>query len=268
MSILPLFIVLTVVISTIAHINQEKIIEIVNQLFPKVTQNFLMFIFNMLSEKRTIFGVFGFLLAFYFSTRLFATLHNALVYVYDGKDVGIKRTAIVYLLGVPIFHFIIVAIYIIGLFITSFFDLLSNTFFLEYLMSIATQLGLKDVILTIFGSKDIITIFSFFIIYAVVYHYLAPRESRNLFDTVLISVFSAFFLYFLKALFNHIIIYSTSVNPIYGSLSGIFAFLLWLHMGFSSILIGARVIYYLERFRMERRILRNPKFLPEPEQSE
>ena len=65
MSILPLFIVLTVVISTIAHINQEKIIEIVNQLFPKVTQDFLMFIFNMLSEKRTIFGLFGFLLALF-----------------------------------------------------------------------------------------------------------------------------------------------------------------------------------------------------------
>ena len=61
------------------------------------------------------------------------------------------------------------------------------------------------------------------------------------------TIFISLILFLLKTGFNSYIILASKTNPIYGTLSGIFAFLAWLYMSFGAILIGARMLYYLEK---------------------
>ena len=251
MSLVPLLIVLTVGASYIANIKEETIIRIIGALFPEVTQNFMTFAVKLLSEQRTFFGIFGFLVAFYFSTRLFTALHTALIYTFEGKEVGLKRTALVYILGVPIFKFLIIFIYIVSIVLSSTLSILTNSIIWESLKNFFQKIGIGDIFLLVTNITNIVIFISFFIILFVIYHYLAPREEKILKDTILVTFISSFLLFVTKELFNQFIVLAAKTNPLYGSLSGIFTFLLWLYIGFSIVIIGSRVIYYLERYYIE-----------------
>ncbi len=253
MSLVPLLVVLTVGASYIAHINEETIIKIIGALFPEVTQDFITFTVNLLSEQRTFFGIFGFFVAFYFSTRLFTALHTALIFTFEGKDVGLKRTALVYILGVPIFKFIIIFIYIVSIVLSSTLSILTNSIVWEALRNFFYKIGVGDIFVLITNITNIVIFVSFFIILFVIYHYLAPREEKILKDTIIVSLISSFLLFITKELFNQFIVLAAKSNPLYGSLSGIFTFLLWLYIGFSIVIVGSRVIYYLEKYYIKVR---------------
>ncbi len=246
MSLVPLLIVITVGASYIAHIKEEAIIKIIGALFPEVTQEFILFTVKLLSEQRTFFGIFGFLLAFYFSTRLFTALHTALNHTFN-KDSGFKRTALVYILGVPIFKFIVIFIYIVSIVISSTLSILTNSLIWETLKNFFYKIGIGDIFVLITNITNIVIFISFFIILFVIYHFLAPREEKFLKDTILVSILSSFLLFTTKELFNQFIALAAKTNPLYGSLSGIFTFLLWLYIGFSIVIIGSRTIYNLEK---------------------
>jgi membrane protein len=251
MSLVPLLIVITVGASYIAHIKEETIIKIIGALFPEVTHEFMTFAVKLLSEQRAFFGILGFFVAFYFSTRLFTALHTALIYTFEGKEVGLKRTALVYFLGVPIFKFIIIFIYIVSIVLSSTLSILTNSLIWETIKKFFYKIGVGDVFVLLTNITNIVIFLSFFIILFVIYHFLAPREEKILRDTVLVSLISSFLLFITKELFNQFIVLAAKSNPLYGSLSGIFTFLLWLYIGFSIVIIGSRVIYYLEKYYIE-----------------
>ncbi len=251
MSLVPLLIVLTVGASYIANIKEETIIKVIGALFPEVTQNFMTFAVKLLSEQRTFFGIFGFLVAFYFSTRLFTALHTALIYTFEGKEVGLKRTALVYILGVPIFKFLIIFIYIVSIVLSSTLSILTNSIIWESLKNFFYKLGIGDIFVLVTNITNIVIFISFFIILFVIYHFLAPREEKILKDTILVTLISSFLLFITKELFNQFIVLAAKTNPLYGSLSGIFTFLLWLYIGFSIVIIGSRTVYYLEKYYIE-----------------
>ena len=251
MSLLPLLIVLTVGASYIANIKEEAIIRIIGTLFPEVTQNFISFAVELLSGQREFFGIFGFIIAFYFSTRLFTALHTALIFTFEGKDVGLKRSALVYFLGVPIFKFLVIFIYIVSIIISSILSVLTNSIIWESIKNFFYKIGIGDLFLLLTNITNIVIMVSFFIIFFVVYHYLAPREEKIVKDSIIVSLISSIILFITKELFNMFIVIAAKTNPVYGSLSGIFAFLLWLYIGFSIITIGSRIIYYLEGYYIE-----------------
>lgn len=251
MSLVPLLIVLTVGASFIANIKEETIIKTIGALFPDVTQDFMTFAVKLLSEQRTFFGILGFFVAFYFSTRLFTALHTALIFTFEGKDVGLKRTALVYILGVPIFKFLVIFIYIVSIVISSTLSILTNSIVWEALKNFFYKIGIGDIFVLVTNITNIVIILSFFIILFVIFHYLAPREEKVMKDTVFVSLISSFLLFITKELFNQFIVLAAKSNPIYGSLSGIFTFLLWLYIGFSIVIISSRAIFYLEKYYFE-----------------
>jgi membrane protein len=95
MSIVPLFIVLTVIISFFAT-DYKIIVDLISEFFPDITNQFLKLV-DYLSEKRAIFGIAGFFIAFYFANSIFTSLHNAVVYVFENPKVSIKKAALIHL---------------------------------------------------------------------------------------------------------------------------------------------------------------------------
>ncbi|NPA51844.1 MAG: hypothetical protein GXO22_03015 [Aquificae bacterium] len=247
MSLFPLFILVIIISTYIIHLNYEELIKIFDQFFPETSKTFLDVIVS-LSSKRAVFGIFSFIVAFYFASNLFTTLYSAIVYTFEGKGFEIRKFALIYILGIPIFKLILITIYTISIFLTVMWDLITGSVIWDYVYSLFKQLNLEFVLTLIFNVTSILTFLLFWLILFVIYFYLAPRKNPKHRNTVFVSLLVAVLLFFIKYIFNQLIIFVAKVNPIYGSLSGIFAFLVWLHVGFGLVLIGSRMIYYLEDY--------------------
>ena len=245
MSLFPLLILVIIISTYIIHLNYQDLLKIFDQFFPEASKTFLEVIIA-LSSKRTVFGVFSFMVAFYFASNLFTTLYSAIIHTFEGKGFEIKKFALIYILGIPIFKLVLITVYTLSIVLTVVWDILTTSIVWEYISGFFSQLHLEIVLEVLFNITSILTFFLFWIILFVIYVYLTPRENPVLKNTILVSLLISTVLFLIKNLFNMVIIYAAKVNPIYGSLSGIFAFLVWLHVGFSLVLIGSRMIFYLE----------------------
>jgi len=245
MSFFPLLFVLTVLISFIADIKMEIITDVLNRLFPSVTQTFVDLLVS-LSKQRTVFGIIGLLISFYFATGIFSSIHTAIVYVFEGRDVGIQKTALVYILGVPVFTVALIFIYISGVVLSFIFEGMFHTKLWEIISDYAYKIGIFFLIDYVINITNIVQIITYFTIIFLIYRFLTPLKIVNLRDIISVTTVISLILFFLKSAFNYYVAFASKANPIYGSLSGIFAFLAWLYISFGFILVGARVLFYLE----------------------
>jgi len=245
MSFFPLLLFLTVGISYIVSINTEAIISALQKFFPDITQQFLKLLIT-LAEKRNIFGFFGLVISFYFATSIFTALHSAFVYIFDGREESIKKKALVYLLGVPIFTVLLLIIYLFGSFVSILLDIIKGFELWKHVEEVFGFVHLKFLLDLLTNVGMIVQFTGFLIILFMLYKYLTPHlihKSRIIFY---VSVLIATILIILSMLFNKYILIASKANPIYGALSGIFAFLAWLYLTFGIILIGGRMLFYLE----------------------
>jgi membrane protein len=245
MSFFPLLFVLTVILSYIADIKMDIIVDVLNRLFPSITKTFVNFLVS-LSKKRAVFGFLGVIVSFYFATGIFSSIHTALVHVFEGRDVGIQKTALVYILGIPIFTVALIFIYILGVVLSFVVEGFMHTtvwkLFFEYL----SKVGLHDIVMFFVNITNMIQFTTYFIIIFLIYRFLTPLRVINLKNILWITALISVFLFFLKSAFNYYVSFASKANPIYGSLSGIFAFLAWLYISFGFILVGARILFYME----------------------
>jgi len=245
MSFFPLLFVLTVILSYIADIKMDIIIDVLNRFFPSITKTFVDFLVS-LSKKRAVFGFLGVFVSFYFASGIFSSIHTALVHVFEGRNVGIQKTALVYILGIPIFTVALIFIYLLGVVLSFIVEGFMHTklwkLFFEYL----SKIGLHDIVMFFVNITNIIQFITYFIIIFLIYRFLAPLKVVNLKNIFWITILISIFLFFLKSAFNSYVSFASKANPIYGSLSGIFAFLAWLYISFGFILVGARVLFYME----------------------
>ncbi|WP_297453057.1 YhjD/YihY/BrkB family envelope integrity protein [Persephonella sp.] len=250
MSFFPLLIFITVVVSYFATINTQAIVETLQKLFPQITQEFLNLLVT-LTEKRTFFGIGSLIISFYFASSIFTSLHSAFIHVFENREESIKKKALVYLLGVPIFTLILLGIYFIGLLISFLINLIKEFTVWQMLYKILSGIHL-EFLLDIFGNVGLIVqLISFVFIMFILYKYLAPHTIYNWKTVFNVGFFIAILLFLISLVFNKYIIIASKANPIYGALSGIFAFLAWLYLSFGIILIGARMLYYLEQVQSE-----------------
>ncbi len=253
MSLFPLLILVIIISTYVIHMNYQDILKIFDQFFPEASKTFLD-VLVALSSQRTVFGIFSFIIAFYFASNLFTTLYSAIVYTFEGEGFEIKKFALIYILGVPIFKLVLITVYTFSIFLTVIWDIITGSIVWDYIYKFFVQLNLEFILIVIFNITSILTFFLFWLILFVIYIYLTPRKHSTLRNTVLISLLIASILFFIKYLFNMLILYVAKINPIYGSLSGIFAFLVWLHVGFSLVLIGSRMFYYLEDYLLRAKM--------------
>ncbi len=250
MSFFPLLLFLTVGLSYLISINTGIIIDALQKFFPEITQQFLQLLIT-LAEKRTIFGFIGLFVSFYFATSIFTSLHTAFEHIFGGREESIKKRALVYILGVPVFTISLLAVYFLGSFISFVFSLIKSFKLWIYLEEILGTVHLKFLLDTMTNVSLIVQFIGFCIILFILYKYLAPHFIYDLRIIFYVSVFIAAFLFVLSILFNKYILIASKANPIYGTLSGIFAFLAWLYISYGIILIGGRMLYYLEVLEKE-----------------
>ncbi len=260
MSFFPLLFVLTVILSYVADIKMDIIVDVINRLFPSITKSFVDFLVS-LSKKRAVFGFLGVVISFYFATGIFSSIHTALVHVFEGRDVGIQKTALVYILGVPVFTIALILIYITGVILSFLIEGFMHTtvwkLFFEYL----SKIGLDSIVMFFVNITNVIQITTYFIIIFLLYRFLTPLRVVNLKNIIWITLFMSIILFLLKSAFNLYVSFASKANPIYGSLSGIFAFLAWLYISFGFILVGARVLFYMESVDILKEKLQNLKLL-------
>jgi membrane protein len=78
-----------------------------------------------------------------------------------------------------------------------------------------------------------------------IYNFLTPYNDFGKKNLIFVSLLIAMLLSALKFGFDKYIVMVSKTNPIYGSLSGIFAFLAWLYLSYGIILIGGRTLFYI-----------------------
>ncbi|RUM56832.1 MAG: hypothetical protein DSY59_02940 [Persephonella sp.] len=245
MSLVPLFMVLTVLISYIFNFNTDFFIKIAQEFFPSITQEFLDFVLT-LSNQGAIFGIIGFLISFFFATNIFTAMYTAFGYIFENKT-SIKKSAFIRLFAIPTFIFILVLLYISNLFISTLLDIFMSFSLWRYIENIFGNLHIQVILNSITDISRIIQILTYFLMVFFIYKFLTPSYKTTLREIIITSVFISFILYILKTLFSIYIIFSSKTNPIYGSLSGIFAFLAWLYVSYGTILFGGRILYYFEK---------------------
>ena len=245
MSFFPLVLFLTAGLSYLLSINTEIIVSTLQKFFPQITQQFLNLLIT-LSEKRTLFGIAGLILSFYFATNIFTSLHTAFVHIFDGREESIKKKALIYLLGIPVFTVVLIAIYFLGSFLSFLLKVVKGFQLWEYIENVFGIVHLKFLLDTLTNAGMLIQFLGFVIILFVLYKYLAPHFIYRAKIIFYVSVLVALLLFVLSLVFNNYIILASKANPIYGALSGIFAFLAWLYITYGIILIGGRMLFYLE----------------------
>ena len=244
MSLVPFFFVITAIFSKITVINEEVVFTLIKQIFPQNAEAFFSFI-QQASSKATVYGFIGFLISFYFSTRIFTALHEAILYVFEEKEVSVKKLALVYIFATPLFMVALIFIYTISLFVAVFYDFIIHSFLWHDIINLFKTLKLDWLLIYMSDFSKILNFITFFIILIFAYYYFPPVEDKSLKKVVYVAFFVALMLILVKEIFTIYITFAAKTNPVYASLSGIFAFLAWLYVSFNLILIGARALYYL-----------------------
>ncbi len=244
MSLVPFFFVITAIFSKITVINEDVVFTLIKQIFPQNAEAFFSFI-QQASSKATVYGFIGFAISFYFSTRIFTALHEAILYVFEEHEVSVKKIAFVYLFATPIFMIALVFIYTVSILAAVFYDLLVHSFVWHDIQSLFRAFNLDWLLLYMADFSKILNFITFFIILIFAYYYFPPVKEKSLRKVIYISFIVALLLIAVKEIFTIYITFAAKTNPVYASLSGIFAFLAWLYVSFNLILIGARALYYL-----------------------
>ncbi|MDQ7056313.1 MAG: hypothetical protein Q9M89_07630 [Persephonella sp.] len=97
------------------------------------------------------------------------------MYIFDGREEGVKKKALIYLMGVPVFTAALVAIYLLGSFVSFILGLIKEFQLWKYLEEILGIVHLKF-LLEIFTNAGMIVQFTgFLIILFILYRYLSPH---------------------------------------------------------------------------------------------
>ncbi len=246
MSFLPLLVVLTILASIFVNLQEEFIRKMLAEFFPSKAQSFFEYVINLTSGS-LVFGISSFILSFYFAGNIFTTLHDALNNIFEKKSSSIKRITLIRVFGIPTLIFVLVFIYMINTFLTITLDLIENSHLWNYVIIYLSKYNLKFILFLFDAIPLIIHPTAYFILMFAIYKFLTPYNDFKKKDLIFISVLIAIILFLLKLGFDKYIVMASRTNPIYGSLSGIFAFLAWLYLSYGIILIGGRTLFYIRK---------------------
>jgi len=245
MSFLPLLVVLTVLASIFVNMQEEFIRKMLAEFFPSKAQDFFEYVVNLTSGS-IIFGISNFLLSFYFAGNIFITLHDALNNVFGAKSSSIKRITLIRVFGIPTLIFVLVFIYMLNTFLTLILDLIKNSTLWNYVIIYLSKYNLGFILFLFDAIPLVIHPTAYLILMLAIYKFLTPYGAYKKRDLFAVGLLIAIFLFLLKLGFDKYIVMASKTNPIYGSLSGIFAFLAWLYLSYGVILIGGRTLFYIK----------------------
>jgi membrane protein len=236
-SIVPLMIVITSLIPFLpykAHIFMEPIEALLPQ-----GLNYLDKIMLILGKQRKLYGFLSFIIAYYAATGVFRVLYKSLVVIFEVPIQRHRKNLTIQFLSVPLFMLTMFFLYLTSSILSIVMLYINKTIVFEAFIS-------SQFTILFLNLANIVTFLSFFLLILLIYHILAPRELPKWQNSIIISLIISVVFLFIKDFFNKIIIFLTTVNPIYGTFGSIVGILAWLFISFNVLLVGARVIYYLE----------------------
>lgn len=249
MSFISIFALVLLIASKLMMLNLGEVYYILSQFFPEVAEKFVHTMY-LISKQSDSFNLFFVILAFYFSKDLFVALVKAFSYITQGYQKQ-KRNVYIMIFSLPVVVLIITLIYLLKFLINFFLTyFMSGIPYLEILFGKeitnkihTTLIYIREVLS--FGVLFEFTVLFMFILFA--YRLLIETKSITKTQVVYVSVLVSVLILVLKAVFGVIYGVFLTKSPLFAVMGSIFIVIVWVKMMFDMILIGGRLIYYLEK---------------------
>ena len=220
----PMFVFFTAIITHTPYMDLKKIEQFIVEHFPRQTHTILNEIFKV-QKYGNIASAVSLALSYFFSVSFIKKIARSFYYVVEDKFR--KKHEFFFWIFLPI-SFV-------------FFGILSSLFFS---ISVFLKLHFKEIPKFL---PDVVSSLPFFFFIIVLYISFIKIEKK------LSLLFSGMFIFFTNVLLQYSFTLYTSYifkgSVLYGSLSSIVLFLIWLNVNFIVILVGARYIYRYETIK-------------------
>ncbi|MCW4574009.1 YhjD/YihY/BrkB family envelope integrity protein [Venenivibrio stagnispumantis] len=236
MSLIPLLFFIIHTTSLIAYNHIKQVIEYLYILFPEQVYNFVNLIVDI-SMKNKSFGVISLILSIYFSKDFFFSLQDAINFTFEDRKIEAKKKRLVVILSLPFLTFLIILfilIQLIFMFIINFFKDFSIFSFIAEYITLIQKISLIFEFIAVF-----------FLMFSI-YYFLLPFNNLSKYQIGLVSSFITILIQIIKYIFNLYLSYVSHINSVYVAAGGIFAFLIWIKLNFDVILIGSRILFYID----------------------
>lgn len=219
LSLAPLTIVLVNLLSLLPAMDPRKIGEITDRIFPQYTLKIVHEILEVQRRSKET-SALALLLSYFFSVGFVKHIGRAFSLVSEGK-MGEKR---------EVFYWVFMPVFLLGV-----VALISLSFFLSVYLKFILPKGFALLIEVFYILPGTVTVFLLYLSFL--------KVKKNLFSLLLSSFIVATLLYIMQFVFSFYLAKIFKGNILYGSLSSVVVFLLWMNLIFLALLFGARLIY-------------------------
>ncbi|MCX7738172.1 MAG: YihY/virulence factor BrkB family protein [Hydrogenothermaceae bacterium] len=249
LSLFFIFLFITVLVSKVLILNIREVFYILYQLFPEVTERFVQGMFN-LSKQPNSLNIIAFILSIYFSKDFFLSLNRAFSYVTEKQN---RPRFNLYLmsLSLPFLFTLILFLYLIKVLIQWLVNYFSSlVLYLNVLFGESVTIYLHNLVLKLYSLLFLNYIFEVVILSSFVYSgyfFLLRFEKSMGRDVFIVSLVVSILILLLKRIFEAVTSIVFSKSPLFVIMGSVFIVIMWLRIMFDIILIGARLLFYLEK---------------------
>jgi len=219
LSLAPLTIVLVNLLSLLPVMDPRNIEEITDKIFPQYTLKIVHEILEVQKRSRET-SILALLLSYFFSVGFVKHIGRAFSLVSEGR-MGEKR---------EIFYWFFMPVFLLGTVV-----LISLSFFLSVYLKLIIPKGFALVVEASYILPGTIVIFLLYLSFL--------RSEKKVAFLFLTSFTVSALLYLMQFLFSFYLAKIFRGNILYGSLSSVVVFLIWMNLIFLTLLFGARLIY-------------------------
>jgi membrane protein len=237
-NLVPFIMLLLALVGTYLYNDQEVFSyiraffgDVVPALDPKIMKKFSDVILN-----RKIAGILGFVGLLWFSTCVFGSLRIALNIVFRAeKGMGMLRG-----IGIDILMIFLAGILLLVSMILSS----AVTFMQDYEGQISVAIGPTIQWILKYLLPFFLTVGMFFLIYKII-----PNKEVHFKSALQAAFFTGMLWELAKHLFSWYVIHFARYSILYGSLSTLFVFILWVYYSSTILIVGGEFAYFLEEDR-------------------
>ena len=249
MATVPLLIVLVSILSLLPLQDwivlpggSESLDRMVDHIIPQSTliHDMIQLLYTVLKQQQLTYTIVSMLVAYVFSGRLFLAIYRSFRLVYNCDHASKDQRLKMVLFGVPFLLLAGIGVTIFSVVISTVFQNILQTQFLGTLLS----MPILEVIMNV---SNLITIFSFFLLLVLMYHFLIPAPDKRFRGSAWVAALMSLGFTILKKVMTPIFLVMATVNPIYGTFGSIFGILIWIYLSYCLLLFGVRVLYYFNQ---------------------
>lgn len=236
-------------VSKVLILNIGEIFYILYQLFPEVAEWFVQGVFN-LSKQPNNLNIIAFMLSVYFSKDFILSLNRAFSYVTE-KQNRLRFNLYLMSLFLPFLSTLILFLYLIKVLVQWLVNYSSSlVLYLNVLFGESVTIYLHNLVLKLYSLLFLNYIFEAVILSSFVYsgYFFLLRFEKPMGKNVfIVSLVVSILILLLKRIFEVVASIFFSKSPLFVIMGPIFIVIVWLRMMFDIILIGARLLFYLEK---------------------